>query len=52
MILILIETFSFVVVLNALRHLCTSTDILADPSRLPAEARAASNKAANRQSIS
>lgn len=40
------------VVLNALRHLCTSTDILADPSRLPAEARAASNKAASRQSIS
>uniref|UniRef100_A0A1B6DC96 BHLH domain-containing protein n=3 Tax=Clastoptera arizonana TaxID=38151 RepID=A0A1B6DC96_9HEMI len=35
------------VVLNALRNLCASTDFLSDPSRLPAEARAAVNKPNN-----
>lgn len=35
------------VVLNALRNLCASTDFLSDPSRLPAEARAAVNKTHN-----
>jgi len=35
-------------VLNALRQLCTRTDILSDPSRLPAEARAAVNQSQGR----
>ncbi|KAG8242787.1 hypothetical protein J6590_059303 [Homalodisca vitripennis] len=33
---------------NALRHLCTTTDMLTDPSRLPAEARAAVSKPSGR----
>lgn len=33
--------FYFAVVLNSLRYLCTKTDILADPDKLPEEARAA-----------
>ncbi|RZF45548.1 hypothetical protein LSTR_LSTR005750 [Laodelphax striatellus] len=32
------------VVLNALRHLCTSTDFLSDPTKLPSEAQAAAMK--------
>lgn len=36
--------FYFAVVLNALRQLCTTTDILSNPDRLQAEARAAANK--------
>lgn len=31
----------FTVVLNSLRYLCTKTDILADPEKLPSEARQA-----------
>ncbi|CAB0013975.1 unnamed protein product [Nesidiocoris tenuis] len=33
------------IVLNALRHLCTTTDILSDPARLPIEARNVVDKA-------
>lgn len=33
--------FYVAVVLNSLRYLCTKTDILAEPDRLPEEARQA-----------
>lgn len=36
-----LSIFYFAVVLNSLRYLCTKTDILADPDKLPEEARAA-----------
>nr|BAN21193.1 basic helix-loop-helix zip transcription factor [Riptortus pedestris] len=36
------------VVLNALRHLCTTTEVLSDPARLPNEARAAVEKASKK----
>ncbi|KAL2720973.1 MLX-interacting protein isoform X1 [Vespula squamosa] len=38
-------------VLNSLRYLCTATDILADPARLPEEALAAVNRTERRRSI-
>ncbi|XP_035734613.1 MLX-interacting protein-like isoform X4 [Vespa mandarinia] len=38
-------------VLNSLRYLCTATDILADPGRLPEEALAAVNRTERRRSI-
>lgn len=38
------------VVLNALRHLCTSTEVLTDPARLPNEARAAVEKYSKKNS--
>lgn len=34
----------FLAVLNSLRYLCTATDILSDPERLPEEALAAVNR--------
>ncbi|CAL7947674.1 unnamed protein product [Xylocopa violacea] len=37
-------------VLNSLRYLCTATDILADPGRLPEEALAAVNRTERRRS--
>ncbi|XP_075221105.1 MLX interacting protein mondo isoform X2 [Lycorma delicatula] len=40
------------VVLNALRHLCTSTDILSDPGKLPAEAQAAAAASVTSKSTS
>lgn len=36
--------FMFIAVLNSLRSLCTSTDILSDPEKLPEEACNAVNK--------
>lgn len=38
-------------VLNSLRYLCTATDILSDPGRLPEEALAAVNRTERRRSI-
>ncbi|KAK2587911.1 hypothetical protein KPH14_004004 [Odynerus spinipes] len=38
-------------VLNSLRYLCTATDILTDPGRLPEEALAAVNRTERRRSI-
>lgn len=41
----------FSAVLNSLRYLCTTTDILNDPSRLPEEALAAVNKNEQKKSM-
>lgn len=42
---------SFSAVLNSLRNLCTATDILSDPARLPEEALAAVNRTERRRSM-
>uniref|UniRef100_A0A161MLQ0 Mlx-interacting protein isoform x1 n=1 Tax=Triatoma infestans TaxID=30076 RepID=A0A161MLQ0_TRIIF len=38
------------IVLNSLRQLCTSTEVLTDPARLPNEARAAVDKSGKKHS--
>lgn len=48
---IVLTKISFSAVLNSLRSLCTATDILTDPTRLPEEALAAVNRTERRRSM-